>query len=121
MSGLVLAAPVMLELSQQGRFPRKPLAEQELAGCRLLSGSEMSRGRKGREPKTPPRPSSSQSHGGGVDSPKRAPLLWERLHSPGVRVMHWHLRRVGKDPEDKHPGAEGTEEPSVAKHWQKRG
>lgn len=48
MSGLVLAVPAMFELSQQGRFPRKLLAERELAGCLLLSGSEMSQGRKGR-------------------------------------------------------------------------
>lgn len=35
-------SPAMFELSQQGRLPRKPLSEQELAGCLLLAGSTMS-------------------------------------------------------------------------------
>lgn len=63
LSGLVLAVLVMFELSQQGRFPRKPLAERELAGCLLVSGSGMSWGRKGSN-RILPRPSSGSDRGG---------------------------------------------------------
>lgn len=132
LSALVLADPAMLELSQQGRFPRKPLAEQELPGLPAAASLRLRRDGKGRAP------SPFQARVVCSDSPKAAHgpgcSLPELLGSAAGRALwhqaaseRWPLRWAGTDHPEGAPGPSraavlppgtGREEPLVARGWQ---